>query len=637
MAVSIKEVTIKNFRSIESLDLTFKDNCRILVGINEAGKSNILKALRLLSSDYEVVNADLRQFGVNDDYEENAYIKFDFKLSTDIASNILNNFRALFLTTSKNLVLGKQKTKNYCISDVMETINKGCYRIDIKTKKKYAQYYILPQNIVLNSNIKKVTNDCSNDFEITLKDKQTYKLKGYNYIDIDSLQTSEIPDIYLEDITIEDLQKSYSDYVLRNVKENLPKVIFWKYEDRYLLPSEIEKDSFISNPECCIPLKNMFELAGFPNISKAFQDAEKTNRGVKNMLTKVAQNATKHFKEAWKEYKDVEFELLENGEYLEPSIKELNSFEMEQRSDGFKRFVTFLLMVSINVKTEKLSGALIIVDEPEISLHPSGVRFLRDELLKIAKNNYVIYSTHSPFMIDKNDISRHYRVIKENEKTKVIETTQSDYTEEEVLLNALGTSIFEGLRQKNLIFEGWRDKKLFNIAISKIPAKFKNLKDSLKNIGTAHSKGVKDIKNIVPLIELANKECLIISDSDKPAKENQKQFIEKGYYGIWKRYDEIYDETAIITSEDFIKNSAFEKILKSIAKKYEISDFDITCLNSCSNGKIATITKWLNDNNVSDINSVLNEVKEAIFNELKTTQIEEGYYNFLENLVSIIN
>lgn len=82
------------------------------------------------------------------------------------------------------------------------------------------------------------------------------------------------------------MQSSYSPFVLEYIRNNLPKIIYWKYDDKYLLPSEIEKNSFISNPECCIPLKNMFELAGFSNISKAFQDAEKTNRGVKNMLTK---------------------------------------------------------------------------------------------------------------------------------------------------------------------------------------------------------------------------------------------------------------------------------------------------------------------------------------------------------------
>lgn len=633
MVVSINEVNIKNFRSIENLNLTFQDNCRILVGINEAGKSNILKALRLLSPNFEVTNADLRQFGVDDNYDDNAYIKFDFSIPQNSANKFLEDFKALFLTSNKNLVLGKQNNKDFFINDVFKTLNSGCYRIDIKTKKKYAQYYILPQNIKINSNIKKVTNECADEFKVILKNKQVYTLKDYDYIDLESLQDNEIPDNFIDDITMDDLQSAYGTSVLEYVRNNLPKIIYWKYDDKYLLPSEIEKNSFITDPDSCIPLKNMFELAGFPDISKAFQDAEKTNRGVKNMLTKVARNATKHFREAWKEYKDVEFELSENGDYLEPSIKELNSFEMEQRSDGFKRFVTFLLMVSINVKTEKLTGALIIVDEPEISLHPSGVRFLRDELLKIAKNNYVIYSTHSPFMIDKDNITRHYRVIKEDEKTKVIETTQSDYTEEEVLLNALGTSIFEGLRQKNIIFEGWRDKKLFNVAISKMPSKYKDLKDILKNIGTAHSKGVKDIKHLVPIIELANKECLIISDSDKPAKENQKQFQDKGYFGIWKRYDEVYNEKIIITSEDFIKDSVFEKILKVIAKKYNMTDFDITCFNACSNGKIAVITKWLKDNNIEELNPLLNEIKESIFNELKVTHIEEYYYDFLEKLV----
>ena len=563
MSLQIDKISIKNFRSIEDLTVTFQENCRILVGINEAGKSNILKALRLLCPDFKVENSDLRQFGVDDNYNDSAYIKFTFSFPKDIINQFYQDFQSKFLTTDKNLVLGTWASSKICISDIKGYLDHGFYHIDIKTKNKTTRYPAFWSTTSINSNIKIINTSCPDDFEVTMKDKKNYNLKSYMFIDTATLIT-QIPDEYLDDVTIDNYHDCYNNNVLSYIKDNLPKVIYWKYEDKYLLPSEIEKNKFIDNPDICIPLKNMFELAGFTNISKAFEDAEKTSRGIKNMLTKVAQNATKHFREAWKEYKDVEFEILENGEYIEPSIKELNSFEMEQRSDGFKRFVTFLLMVSINVKTKQLTDSLIIVDEPEISLHPSGVRFLRDELLKIAKNNYVIYSTHSPFMIDKENISRHYRVIKENEKTQILETTQSDYTEEEVLLNALGTSIFEGLRQKNLIFEGWRDKKLFNVAISKLPSNYKTLKEVYKNIGTAHSKGIKDIKNLVPLIELANKECIIISDSDAPAKESQKHFKDRGYYGIWKRYDEIYNDTLIVTSEDFIKNSAFEKILKCL-------------------------------------------------------------------------
>ena len=48
--MKLEKVRIKNFRSIADLSISFDMNCKFLVGINEAGKSNILRALSLLDS-----------------------------------------------------------------------------------------------------------------------------------------------------------------------------------------------------------------------------------------------------------------------------------------------------------------------------------------------------------------------------------------------------------------------------------------------------------------------------------------------------------------------------------------------------------------------------------------------------------
>ena len=73
---------------------------------------------------------------------------------------------------------------------------------------------------------------------------------------------------------------------------------------------------------------------------------------------------------------------------------------MDERSQGFKHFISLILHLSISNKKEKCKDQIIIIDEPENHLHPSGIRYMRDELIKIGKNNYVFVATHSPFMID---------------------------------------------------------------------------------------------------------------------------------------------------------------------------------------------------------------------------------------------
>src|SRR5206468_7778106 len=120
------------------------------------------------------------------------------------------------------------------------------------------------------------------------------------------------------------------------------------------------------------------------------------------------------FSSVWKEHQSPSRERVPAGEQPIRGVREKNRYDCARRSDVFKRFVSFLLLISANAKSGSLADTLLLIDEPDTSLHPSGTRFLRDELLRIAKTNYVAYSTHSIFMIDRDNIGRHIIVTKKN-------------------------------------------------------------------------------------------------------------------------------------------------------------------------------------------------------------------------------
>jgi len=312
---------------------------------------------------------------------------------------------------------------------------------------------------------------------------------------------------------------------------------------------------------------------------------------------------------------------------------------MSQRSDGVKRFITFLLHISANVKANLLNGALLLIDEPDMGLHPSGSRYLRDELIATAKKNYVVFSTHSIFMIDKDNVPRHIIVKKEDEKTTIKNADKSNFVDEEVLFNALNFSVFDILQKDNLIFEGWRDKHLFQTALKKIPAThtddLKALREKMKSLGLCHVDGVKDIRNITPLIELANRHCTIISDADAPAKEKQKDYQKQNGYGVWKRYDEIQSGSTVETSEDFIKHDVFIHCIARIKKQYPALDGDPTINAS---GRMSAMKKWLTAQGIASdqIREILDAFKSAIFDDLKPSDIDVSYYEFAKHLAALL-
>lgn len=283
----------------------------------------------------------------------------------------------------------------------------------------------------------------------------------------------------------------------------------------------------------------------------------------------------------------------------------------------------------VNVKTEDLNNTLLLIDEPEIGLHPSGARYLRNELIRISKTNYVVYSTHSIFMIDPGDIGRHYIVKKNKEITELSKAQESNVADEEVLLNALGHSVFAILKDKNVIFEGWNDKKLCQVALQ---GASKDLIGKFSDYGMCHARGVGTIKTITPMIELANRRCVIVSDSDQPARNQQKEYKREKGYGKWLTYQDIDSSIAAVTGEDFIDNEMIAKHINTVLKSAGMPQFDSAELPS--NNKIAYIQGWLQKNGMDNgqAKEAIREIKGRIFEKLTLNEIDTSYTKLLNKL-----
>ncbi|GEP45414.1 AAA family ATPase [Brevifollis gellanilyticus] len=78
--MKLQKVEIRNYRSIKSLDFVFEPRCRVLVGINESGKSNILNALAHLDPDIPASKKDVREPGRDEDAMPEGKILFKFRL-----------------------------------------------------------------------------------------------------------------------------------------------------------------------------------------------------------------------------------------------------------------------------------------------------------------------------------------------------------------------------------------------------------------------------------------------------------------------------------------------------------------------------------------------------------------------------
>jgi len=98
-------------------------------------------------------------------------------------------------------------------------------------------------------------------------------------------------------------------------------------------------------------------------------------------------------------------------------IPENTKFYLHQASSGEKEILNFLLGIfAYNIK-----NGLIIVDEPEVHLHPKWQSLLLDLFFDLADltQNQFIFSTHSPIFINQRTISKIVRVYKSSGKSTI--------------------------------------------------------------------------------------------------------------------------------------------------------------------------------------------------------------------------
>ncbi len=648
--MKLQRVEIKNFRSIEDATIEFDPPCQILIGMNESGKSNILKALDYLHK--ENIDKDEKRQALPDEEKEinESYINFIFNFEQEDAEELKNKIMSKILASnfypdSDFEFTGYRKIfgKNH-----LESI-KFIKKINFMKGIKEIKCFFTKFNADVYGKIKKINKNILSG-EITI-DGESVNVNEYDFINIEDLPkiSTEIPENSHEEITEEDITFLFEKNILEIGNQKvLPEIIFWNYHNiKFSKDLDINEFKAEPNKESFVFLRNMFSLAKIDDITKTINTWQQEGNEI-NRLKKVANDATNFFSTVWKNHSKIKFTLELNNDKINLHIEEKkegesNQYRFERRSDGFKKSVAFLLTVSAVNKNRK--NFILLIDEPETSLHPSAIIDLRDELINISHNNMVVISTHSIHMIDNNFkmIHRHKIVKKENEKTTIISATPSRLFDEEVLYNALGASKFDIIKRNVLLFEGWYDEKLFQTFISYF-SEFE--KKFCREVTIFHSDSVSKATTKSFNFALAGRNCLIVSDSDEAAEEQQRLHESGKGHGIWKRYLDFPGELKEITGEDFIKNDAIKKTISKTVKYFNErennNNFSFTenakaeKLQLSKFDKIKNIMQWVHKNISKDdknqnysqrktVKFITRKIKYLLFENIENKDISDSY------------
>ncbi len=599
--MKLNRINISNFRSIKDGTINFTNNCLILVGDNATGKSNTLKAivggLGNKNTAYQITQKDKRKRLPNEGVINNTdfYIRYIFKLSKNEIDSILE---AIEFPNDMDIFETDEEKLSYR-DFVYRYFSEGLWKYNIYTNTASATRWKIADDIKIIKNIYRV--------------KTAYTTAEGENIPEGAFLLEQNENTG-EALTLTDFENIVADNILEYIKMSLPDLYYWKYDTNQLLPSSISIAQFSDNPNICEPLKNIFKLAGYNDIKRAFQEAVEQDGHNKNLLTTVSVIATKSFSEKWRHFKDTEICLSPDGENMLITVKRKTEYSMSEESDGFKRFVSILLLLSTKVDTKDITNALIVIDEPDNSLSPSGCKDLKNLLLKMADNNFVIYSTHSPFMIDNKNIGRHI-ILERDPKTEVTtftEATEDKYSQNEVLLHAIGTSVFDFISDTNILFEGWGDSTVFRIAVNS--ERHKKITKKFKDMGISFAHGCRGIKHVTPMFAyIKDKKIIIFTDSDEASVNAKKAYIEqKGFQAEnWFTFEDLGGEKNE-TIEDYLSEDLLNRGLKHIK-----CDIDI---RERANQKVMQFL-----NNVPDLDSF----KNFIYENITVDDIKKEYFTVI--------
>ena len=262
----LKKITIENYRSIEHLEIDILNidgrKLHTFFGINETGKSNILKAIALLNPS-TTVNYDI-------DCNKNA-----IKHSKQIIVTLL------FETSKQDNLYEKIKS----------------FGVNIITR----EFQSLEIEKVIKFNDKSIREECyvvhlsDRTQELTISGKQSNAL-------IDTV--TEIVIAAADFINKNNIEKCINAEAKAFFDSIIPEVIFWEPSDAYLITNQINLETFKQNPDISIPLKHIFYLAGYKKeeITKNVERIQ-TNGDIRADFEEDLSNCiTNHINKIWPEH-----------------------------------------------------------------------------------------------------------------------------------------------------------------------------------------------------------------------------------------------------------------------------------------------------------------------------------------------
>lgn len=537
---------VKHFKGIDnvSVDLV-KNDLILLLGLNESGKSTILKAIE----SFDFLNDPKRE--ENEKYFQNIRNKADVSSNKEVIVTA-----TIRIESDINHIENSKIGEKVLTTDEQTEINE--FIDSINRDKQVVISRVFPFK---NGELK----------------KYFYRIEGkhkFSKTPLANLVAIEIVNICPFIIYFEDF------------KDRIPEKIFVSKKS----------DSYDSSWYDIIDglFYNTNEEYNIDSFVKYYSKGKLRLDDANSVRNRVNKTLNETFTKKWKELSGVkDIDNAELNFFPKPSPhfvlkitdNDGTSFSVDERSRGALWYLSFLMKTEFRSKRMRLDFGkpVFLIDEPASNLHSNAQQNMVADFVSLAKNTSIIYTTHSQYLISLYNIKNTY-IIERNDG-KVNATKWSEFlkrpknkrpiTYYQPLANLLNIipNTFDIPWKKCLITEGPSDRHIlftfYCLLNNKTP-------DFVIYPGVSAN----DLDNLISLNIGWNADFKILLDSDKKGKEQQERYIDQYHLNRENVLLLPIDNSEI---EDYLDSSELLKLYNTVnnsSKTENISKKEIASLFS---------------------------------------------------------
>lgn len=579
----LTEFQVENFRSIDKSEWIDIEDVTALIGTNESGKTNLLCALWKLnpaSKDGDInllTDAPRKLYSqLRASNKDTVFIRTEFLLN-DEESQHVSNLRKRPPNEVKKVSVSRKYDGRYYVSfpdEKSPTLNADIFQkfIDERIKNIQELQLLKSENEEKRDNFSDAFNQLKELFESSvinkvLIDKASLVLS--NLRDEKEPKTSELTktlnetETFLRDHSTE-IDKPSDDELAnstRYIVDNLPTFVYYSnygnLDSEIYLPHVIENmsrtDLGAKESAKVKTLKVLFDYVKLEpqdilDLGRSDSDdelsdeeielksKEKKERSI--LLQSASTELTAKFRDWWKQG-EYRFRFEADGNHFRIWVsddKRPEDIELEGRSTGLQWFLSFYLTFLVESK-DSHKDSILLLDEPGLSLHPLAQKDLSLFFRNLSKTNLILYTTHSPFLVDSNHLDRVKAVFIQDDGTTNVssnlranESNPSQTKSIYPVHAALGLSVSEMLFNNctPVLVEGPSDQ-IYLSAIKTLLIAFGELTPK-KDIIFVPAGGTRGVKPIVSLLTGKNEELpKILLDSDSQG-DQMVQALRKDLY-----------------------------------------------------------------------------------------------------------